>query len=118
MKLALCICGLTNNYEESFPKLKSKLLVHNNIDIYIHAWETNESRIEDIKEKYKPVKFIFEPPKSFSSELKDYKLNYSEDALFKPLSYAYSRQTCFNLIDKKYDGIVSLNVLNVALVVE
>jgi hypothetical protein len=106
MKLALCICGLTSNYEESYPKLKSRLLDNNDVDIYIHGWETDESRIEDIKQKYTPVKFIFEPPKSFNSELKDYKLNYSEDKLFKPLSYTYSRETCFNLIDKEYDGVL------------
>jgi hypothetical protein len=109
MKIALCICGLTNDYARGFEILNDLVLSKYNIDTYLHAWETNTEVIKDIINKYKPINYKFEPQKNFSEELSRFdvsKLEAGGTSLFKLFSYTYSRKKCFDLIQEKYDCVI------------
>jgi hypothetical protein len=112
MKVALCICGLINNYKDSYPYLKERILDKFNPDVYMHSWEFNEEVIKDIKELYNPVKFIFEKQNNFADELKKfnlskYEFDYKGSSVLKLLSYTYSRKSCVELVEEgKYDAVI------------
>lgn len=125
MKVAMCLCGLTNGYEKSFIRLGEKILPKYQPDIYIHSWEQNENIIKDILYKYKPVKYIFEPQKDFKNEINhlsssEYDVQnvlYSCDlgsSIFTLLSYTYSRKKNFEQITDSYDLVIicRFDVLN------
>jgi len=109
MKIALCICGLTNDYSRSFEILNDHILSKYDVDVYIHAWETNTEIINDILKKYKPVNHKFEVQKDFSEEIKMFnpeKLESGGTSLYKLFSYTYSRKQCFDFIQDKYDCVI------------
>ena len=47
MKLALCICGILRDWEQSFNILKDKILEGHEVDLFIHTWDNDGSIIDD-----------------------------------------------------------------------
>lgn len=115
MKIALCLAGLTNNYETSYPILKRELLDKYNPDIYMHGWESDSNRKNQIINLYCPKKSLLEPQKNFNEEIESCKNVWKikeaieeRERLFKMLSYTYSRKKSFELIEneKEYECII------------
>lgn len=111
MKIAMVLCGLTQNFEASFPILQEKILKKYNPDVYLHAWETSSNVIDNIKKIYNPSKFLFEPQQNFIDEIEPLNLSGHENETYsaqKTFSYTCSRKRGFELIDGavEYDCVI------------
>ena len=69
MKIALCLQGLSSgwndkgnevNFTKSYDYLKQNILDKNDVDIFIHTWNDDTDKMDEIKKIYNPVSSIFE----------------------------------------------------------
>jgi hypothetical protein len=82
MKIGLLLSGNPRTYKETIKALNLNLCNNNDVDIFIHSWETQDSNTKSwwrnkikskiIKEKeliklYKPKRILLESPKPFTS---------------------------------------------------
>ena len=77
MKIALCLQGLSigandkGNNVNSFDcvdLIYKNIINPNDVDVFIHTWNTDKASIENLKEVYKPKKSIFEQQKIFDTK--------------------------------------------------
>lgn len=71
MKIAICYKGLLRTIEKTFSNHDEFLYQNNDVDIFCHTWDNNESAFNFLN-KQERVKFIFkEPFKNFKSHIYD-----------------------------------------------
>lgn len=60
MKIALCFAGQPRSVEQGYEYYKKNLLDHFDVDVYVHAW--NSELNQTVLDLYKPVAYKFEDP--------------------------------------------------------
>lgn len=117
MKIALCLHGLFDSLTDSTSKgldgynyIKKHILDNNDVDVFIHSWETNKE--EEITELYKPKKCVFESQidfKKITNERGLNKLKKTPRPADRVLSHLYSVNESIKLAiesETKYDIII------------
>ena len=83
MKIALCLEGLSGGsndtgdpvgYKMGYEGFQSHILDGNDVDVFLHSWNTNNVQIEEIKTLYKPKLYSFEEQKHFSDHTKTHSI--------------------------------------------
>jgi hypothetical protein len=129
MKIALCLHGYfanaggTEASELAYKYIKRKILEGNDVDVFIHSWDTiNKDKILSL---YKTPNHCFEEQKDFAAELEKFdsgwfeegfnrdKTVYKTNTIFRGLSYLYSRMKAIEMKkqheeenDFEYDCVV------------
>jgi hypothetical protein len=119
MKIALCLHGLFDSLTDSTSKgingfnyIKKHILDVEDVDVYIHTWNTTSEQKELIEELYSPIKSIYEEPKSFDEIIISRNLNFISGCPRPPhsvLSHLYGVSEVMKLpyeTDTQYDLII------------
>jgi len=105
MKIALCFCGQARSYDIGYDYYWKNLLVHHDVDIYIHSWRFEEAN--KFLEVFLPKKYLLELPL-----VGDYDIKYTRTPNIHKwpprftYSALYSMYKVNSLIEGEYDWII------------
>jgi len=60
MKIALCVSGQPTGFETTYPFLRDNIMKDRDVDVFVHCWEANSTKQNEILSLYKPVAYKFE----------------------------------------------------------
>lgn len=114
MVVALCLSGLSRNYQKTYPALKKYFLDNNEVDIFFHTWDVqdrNQQPVDKVRliEIYQAKSYTMEPPINFQFPELYHQRNFNMRDINGLLSMFYSiKQSNFlkNKTGKKYDQVV------------
>jgi hypothetical protein len=119
VKIALCLYGKftgkndrgeIQGFTEPF-KYFNENVITDDVDVFLHGWDDDESSSKNLIELVKPKKYLLEKQRQFNHPFTDYNFTpngtwNTQKGIFNNYSRFYSLKECVSLVDDSYDIII------------
>ena len=113
MKDCIVLSGQYRSFDTTWKTIK-EFIELNDLDVYCHLWSTDETEIQNVKDRLNPVKFLHEDYKVYMDVFDgiDERIRMThpkgpnQDKLAGNASMNFGRKQAFDLVDKEYRNLV------------
>jgi len=113
MKNCIVISGQYRTFDKTWENIK-QFIDLNELDVYCHLWSTDETEIQNVRDRLNPIKFLHEDYKDYVDVFDgiDERIRIinpkgpNSDKLAGNASMNFGRKQAFNLVDKEYKTLV------------
>tara|TARA_R110000824_G_scaffold33410_8_gene106977 strand:+ start:2994 stop:3647 length:654 start_codon:yes stop_codon:yes gene_type:complete len=109
MKVAVLLSGHAREWRSCWNSLNQNLIEPNNADVFIHSYESDDSK--ELVEILRPKKFVFEKQNEVEVNESLYNINMPDNLkyIINPISSVYmfrKIKLCFDLLEENYDAVI------------